>query len=1217
VIYDLIGRDRASPAFEKAGASASRMEKTVSKVSKAIVVAGEAIAAGAVVIGVESVKAAVAFQSSMEKIHTQAGASQADVDSLTKSVLKLAPATEQGPQQLSEALYHLKSVGLDNANAMTALKTASDLAAVGGANLEDTTNALAGAWRSGIKGAQTFGETAATVNAIIGAGNMTMTQFTDAIGTGILPSARSFGVSLKSVGAALALMTDEGIPADAAATRLRMSLSLLGAPSGVAQKQLASIGITGTQLADAMRGPQGIIGAISLLKTHLDASGLSASQQAALLSRAFGGGRSSSAILTMLNNLGVLEKKQEQINTTTGKYGGAVAAQRKTAQAQFDLLKSSLDTLGIKIGLDLLPPVTKFVTYLTSTVVPEVKRFGQDAANVLGPIAGWLGKAGLLAPLTGLAVTLLALKKLGVIKLGVKLSKLSSTAESAVSGTGMQTAADTMVTAAANMQTAADTMVGADTAGGAGGAAGAAAKGGAAGVAAKGSTAASATAGAAAFLKAGGIALVAAYLAGHVLNSFIPQETPAQQAAGKKAIPGWAQGFFSVFTGSGTKLPDWMQKNAPGAGKKGWGNLGAPQNETGGQVVAGLFKGTPGPQKLAAGSGAMVASPGSAGVIPHLWDVAYQDFQREFAGKITNWFTSSLPHAFGDIGGFFAGRWDSAYQSFFSGFASPLAHWFTVSLPDFFTQTIPHLFSTAWNGITKYLTHSDFGQVLANGLGGGIASGGKQIQNFLYKDIYQPVVNYFSGAGKWLWSKGSALVGGIGGGIAAGAKAVGGWLYRDIWKPVTGYFAKATSWLHPAGSGVVGGLGDGIWGRAKVIPTWLYKYIYQPVEHYFVKSTTWLYQHGLDIIQGLGSGIWARARSATSWLYRYIYQPVTGYFAKAGSWLWNHGWDLIQGLYNGIVARLKGIGTWVKGNIVNPIIKYVKQFFGIHSPSTVFHGIGFNMIAGLLRGIIAGDPLGAIKKIFGSAPMALAGLLEHGIISAAKLPGKAISALKGLGSSVLSELGSALSGVKGLGSDLLGLLGFGGGGGISTSGVANSSAYAALKSAAAKKGWTGAQWNALNYVEEREAGYSLTATNPSSGAYGMAQFINGPSEYAQYGGNSTTAAGQAVAMVNYIAQRYGNPVAAAAHERAFNWYAKGLAGQIFSTPTLIGVGDGTRPEKVTVTPLGANYGGSDGGAAPLIGTVNISPQEGPTVDEAMGALLFTMRRARQAGYPRR
>jgi len=86
------------------------------------------------------------------------------------------------------------------------------------------------------------------------------------------------------------------------------------------------------------------------------------------------------------------------------------------------------------------------------------------------------------------------------------------------------------------------------------------------------------------------------------------------------------------------------------------------------------------------------------------------------------------------------------------------------------------------------------------------------------------------------------------------------------------------------------------------------------------------------------------------------------------------------------------------------------------------------------------------------------------------------------------------------------------------------------------------QWAAFNSVEMAEAGYNLHAQNPTSNAYGMAQFINGPAEYYQWGGNPNTAGGQFTGMFNYIRQRYGNPVAAAAHERAFNWYGSGTAG---------------------------------------------------------------------------
>jgi hypothetical protein len=67
----------------------------------------------------------------------------------------------------------------------------------------------------------------------------------------------------------------------------------------------------------------------------------------------------------------------------------------------------------------------------------------------------------------------------------------------------------------------------------------------------------------------------------------------------------------------------------------------------------------------------------------------------------------------------------------------------------------------------------------------------------------------------------------------------------------------------------------------------------------------------------------------------------------------------------------------------------------------------------------------------------------------------------------------------------------------------------------------------------------MNARNPSSGAYGLAQFIQGPSEYYKYGGNPNTAVGQLTAMMNYIAKTYENPNNAWAHEIAYNWYAKG------------------------------------------------------------------------------
>ena len=81
-----------------------------------------ALGAGAVAVGVLSVKAASEFQSSMELIHTNAGVAQSQIAGLEQQVLSLAGPTATAPEALSDALYHLESNGLHGSKAIDALK---------------------------------------------------------------------------------------------------------------------------------------------------------------------------------------------------------------------------------------------------------------------------------------------------------------------------------------------------------------------------------------------------------------------------------------------------------------------------------------------------------------------------------------------------------------------------------------------------------------------------------------------------------------------------------------------------------------------------------------------------------------------------------------------------------------------------------------------------------------------------------------------------------------------------------------------------------------------------------------------------------------------------------------------------------------------------------------------------------------------------------------
>jgi len=247
--------------------------------------------------------------------------------------------------------------------------------------------------------------------------------------------------------------------------------------------------------------------------------------------------------------------------------------------------------------------------------------------------------------------------------------------------------------------------------------------------------------------------------------------------------------------------------------------------------------------------------------------------------------------------------------------------------------------------------------------------------------------------------------------------------------------------------------------------------------------------------------------------------------SSLGSTLAAIGKGAMSSLLSGFVSVGGSILSWA-GNFAKSILNAIGSPFGVHfsepSVSTVFHKLGAQIMQGLINGI------------------------ESKVTAAVSHAAAAAKAVTG----ALGSAGAGGGGATG-----------GGGGAIET----------LMKSMAAARGWTGAQWTALNNVEMREAGYNLTAQNPSSGAYGLAQFINGPSEYAQYGGNANTAAGQITAMLNYVSQRYGTPSAAWAHEQAYGWYGSGLDA-MFSRPTLIGVGE-RGPERVTVTPSGG--GGQD------------------------------------------
>lgn len=108
------------------------------------------------------------------------------------------------------------------------------------------------------------------------------------------------------------------------------------------------------------------------------------------------------------------------------------------------------------------------------------------------------------------------------------------------------------------------------------------------------------------------------------------------------------------------------------------------------------------------------------------------------------------------------------------------------------------------------------------------------------------------------------------------------------------------------------------------------------------------WQGAVVYILGLTAGLLGNGLSG---LFTSILAPM---FTGIADFFREHGEYSIAGFFDGCAKWMTNAGRWIKENITDPIVNYVKNLLGIHSPSTVFAGIGENCMDGLGNGFANG-----------------------------------------------------------------------------------------------------------------------------------------------------------------------------------------------------------------------------------------------------------------------
>jgi TP901 family phage tail tape measure protein len=225
------------------------------------------VAAAAAAVGAKCVEMAGHFESSVTTLQTGAGESANNMKLVSSGILDMAPQVGTSTDQLVSGMYMIESAGFHGAQGLQVLKAAAEGAKVGNADLSTVGNALTDVLNDyHLPASAAVGVTNELVTTV-SSGKTTMEELGSSL-SNVVPLASSAGIQFSQVAGALATMTGHGMSAQQASQDLANTIRSLQSPNSVAVKEMQSLGLNSTQVAQQL-GTKGLTGTLSELTSAI------------------------------------------------------------------------------------------------------------------------------------------------------------------------------------------------------------------------------------------------------------------------------------------------------------------------------------------------------------------------------------------------------------------------------------------------------------------------------------------------------------------------------------------------------------------------------------------------------------------------------------------------------------------------------------------------------------------------------------------------------------------------------------------------------------------------------------------------------------------------------------------------------------------------------------------------------------------------------------
>ena len=373
VLTKFTAKDQTSPTLKTISSGAEKLSLTLG------------------VAGIAATKLALDFDKGITKAATIIDTNVLPISKMRKEVLRLSDDTGVSATEIAAGLYEVGSASIAASKSIDYLTIATNTARVGYADTGETVRFLSSLMTA-------YGDSVGSVQEM--SSKLLMTQDLAKTDVGqlsaslgrVITSASQGGVALDDLLSSMTVLTQTQGTAESV-TSLSALIGGIGKATPAVLKQIDALntkmGLTGDNRLDFSYSAIRAEGFINVLKKIQNVTG----GDADLIKNLFGSKEAVTAIASLTSSTGLAKLADSQAKYAQGldTYTEKLKIVENSDSERVKKAMNNFKNLGIVIGLELLPPIARFASFLSEKVLPIFQNMNPTLLKVIVGIAAVAG----------------------------------------------------------------------------------------------------------------------------------------------------------------------------------------------------------------------------------------------------------------------------------------------------------------------------------------------------------------------------------------------------------------------------------------------------------------------------------------------------------------------------------------------------------------------------------------------------------------------------------------------------------------------------------------------------------------------------------------------------------------------------------------------------------------------------------------------------------